>query len=177
MNNIDLSKICSEEEGDSWTPIGNSEENAYTGTFNGNGKTIENLYINNTTSEEDQGLFGNVSSGGKIEKLVVSGSVTDTSSNSNDVGGIVGQNFGGTVTGCAFSGTVTSSGISGGVVGDNGGSVTNSYNTGTVTGPVSASGNNSVRVGGVVGSNSLSATVTNCYNTGTVTGPVSASRQ
>ena len=163
MNDIDLNGSATNQ----WTPIGTSN-NPYSGTFDGNGHTIRGLYIKNTSSDEDQGLFGNVSSGGKIEKLVVSGSVTDISGNSNDVGGIAGQNFGGSVTGCAFSGSVTSSsvsvgGISGGVVGQNHGSVTNCYNTGSVN----VTGNDG-RGGGVVGSNN-NGSVENCYNTGSVT--------
>ncbi len=169
--NIDLSEICSEEEGVSWTPIGNSS--GYSGTFNGDGHTISGLYIDSTA--DDQGLFGYVGSyvgtGGTVKDLSVSGSV----SGNNFVGGVVGDNSG-TVINCAFSGSVKGSGIYvGGVVGLNSSgdssasaSVTNCYNTGTVTGPDSGSGS---YVGGVVGSNSFSATVTNCYNTGKVSGP------
>ena len=161
---IDLSEICSEEKGVSWTPIGNSESTAYTGTFDGNGKTIENLYINNTTSDEDQGLFGRVN-GGTVQNLSVSGSVSV--SGGEHVGGIAGQN-GGRITDCDFTGSVTSSGnFVGGVVGDNGGTVKNCYNTGTVTGTVNVIGNSSF-VGGVVGYNRGS--VENCYNTGNISG-------
>ena len=150
---------------DPWIPIGSSS-NPYSGNFNGNGKTISGLYINNSTAD-DQGLFGRVN-GGTVKDLSVSGSV----SGNNYVGGIVGYNFSGTVTNCAFSGSGSVSGSDhvGGVVGLNSSgdssasaSVTNCYNTGEVSG--------SEFVGGVVGSNSFSATVTNCYNTGTVSGP------
>ncbi len=152
--NIDLSEICSEEEGDSWTPIGNSEENAYTGTFNGQNFKISGLTINNSRAN-DQGLFGYVGSSGKIEKLSVSGDINGN----NYVGGVVGLNLG-SVENCHNTGTVTGTGdYVGGVVGDNRGSVINCYNTGTVSGN---------QVGGVVGYNISS--VTNCYNTGTVTG-------
>ena len=180
MENITLN---SNEE---WEPIGN-EEHLYTGTFDGNGKTISGLYIDSSTN--DQGLFGCLDQGGTVKDLSVSGNV----SGDMYVGGVVGYNNGGTVTGCTFSvsgkvsgsnhvggvvgsnsgtvencyntGSVKGSGIYvGGVVGNNGGSVTNCYNTGEVSGTY---------VGGVVGWNSSgdsSASVTNCYNTGTVTG-------
>ena len=159
MNNIDLSSVCSKENGN-WTPIGN-DAHQYIGTFDGNGKTIKNLYINNTSSDTDyQGLFGYVS--GTVKDLTVSGSV------SGDwyVGGVVGYNNGGTVTGCIFSssGSVSGSDHVGGVVGsNNNGTVENCYNTGKVTGSSEYS-----YIGGVVGYNS--GTVKNCYNTGTVTG-------
>ena len=153
-DDIDLSGICSEESDTSWTPIGNSIDNLYEGTFNGDGHTISGLYIN-SSSANDQGLFGYVSGSGKIEKLSVSGDINGN----NYVGGVVGLNLG-SVENCHNTGTVTGTGdYVGGVVGDNRGSVINCYNTGTVSGN---------RVGGVVGYNISS--VTNCYNTGTVTG-------
>ena len=173
MNNINLNpdmKIS--EDGtvtgahDQWIPIG-SISNEYTGTFNGNGKTISGLYIN-TTSYEDQGLFGYLS--GTVQNLSVSGSV----SGDWHVGGVVGYNNGGTVTGCIFSGSGSVSGSYhvGGIVGQNRGSVENCYNTGAVSGPDSGYSN---VVGGVVGYNDSGANVENCYNTGTVSGPDSGS--
>ena len=153
MNNIDLKDVCGESN--SWTPIGNSESTAYTGTFDGNGHKIENLYINTTDSGDDnQGLFGYVGSEGTVQNLSVSGSVKGN----NYVGGVAGDNSG-SVTNCAFSGSVSGNSSVGGVVGLNRGSVENCYNTGAVN----SSGNN---VGGVVGYNS--GPVKNCYNTGTV---------
>ena len=145
--------VTNGKELDPWTPIGTSRP--YSGTFDGNGKTISGLYINDSSADY-QGLFGYVDTGGTVKDLGVSGSV----SGGEDVGGIVGNNFSGTVTNCAFSGSVSGSGNRvGGVVGLNGGNVTGCYNTGKVTG-------NSV--GGVVGDNISS--VTNCYNTGKVSG-------
>ena len=156
MNDIDLSSVCSEENG-TWTPIGNSIKQ-YSGTFNGDGHTISGLYINSSRAN-DQGLFGFVGSEGTVQNLTVSGSV----SGHWYVGGVVGYN-GGSVENCYNTGSVTGSGwYVGGVVGDNGGSVTNSYNTGAVN----SSGN---YVGGVVGWNISSGNVTNCYNTGAVSG-------
>ena len=185
MNDIDLSSVCGPELNDgssvSWTPIGNSESTAYTGTFDGNGNTIENLYINNTTNDYYQGLFGYVS--GKVQNLTVDGTVsgsgnrvggvvgynsgsvinctnTGSVSGSEYVGGVVGYNIS-SVTNCYNTGAVNSSGYwGGGVVGVNGGSVTNSYNTSSVKG--------NWYVGGVVGYNYGS--VTNCYNIGDVIG-------
>ena len=157
MNDIDLSSVCSEENG-TWTPIGNSSSNSYRGTFNGAGHTISGLYIDSSDNDY-QGLFGYLSTDGgnigTVKDLSVSGSV------SGDwyVGGVVGRNFSGTVTGCTFSGSVSGNIYVGGVVGYNGGTVENCYNTGSVSG-------NSV--GGVVGYNS--GTVENCYNTGSVSG-------
>ena len=157
MNNIDLSSVCGESN--SWTPIGTSEENAYTGTFNGNNYTISGLYIDTTTNY--QGFFGVLGQGGIVQNLSVSGTVKGSGIH---VGGVVGQNFGGSVENCYNIGKVTGSADSsnvGGVVGDNRGTVENCYNTGNISG-----GN---QVGGVVGRN-FGGNVKNCYNTGEVSG-------
>ena len=59
--NIDLKGYCYKADKTqslnelSWVPIGN-ETNKYKGTFDGNGKTISNLYIN--ASQRYMGLFG-----------------------------------------------------------------------------------------------------------------------
>ena len=181
---IDLSEICSEEEGDSWTPIGN-EDHLYTGTFDGQNFKISGLYINSSTAD-DQGLFGYVGTGGTVKDLTVSGSVKGD----DYVGGVVGYNDEGRVENCHNIGSVSGERYVGGVVGyndegrvknchnigevsgdrvggvvgyNNGGTVENCYNTGTVTGTYDY-------VGGVVGYNYSGGSVTNCYNTGTVTG-------
>ncbi len=62
VKEIDMSTVCHEADTEkqvaelSWTPIGNSYDNKYQGTFDGNGKTISNLYINATS--DDTGFFG-----------------------------------------------------------------------------------------------------------------------
>ena len=136
-----------------WTPIGDSSNNQYSGSFDGDGHTISGLNI--AGSDDYQGLFGYVYQGGTVQNLTVDGTV----SGAGTVGGIVAQNYG-TIQNCTNTGTVTGTyDYVGGVVGYNSGSVENCYNTGTVSGGV---------VGGVVGYNSSSSTVENCYNTGAV---------
>ena len=135
-----------------WTPIGNSN-NKYTGTFNGNDRTVSGLYFNNSSTKY-VGLFGYVS-GGTVQKV----GVVDSYFKGDDyVGGVVGNNNGGTVTDCYNTGTISGSYYVGGVAGHNINTVTDCYNTGTI------SGNNDV--GGVAGVNS--GTIENCYNEGTV---------
>ena len=59
---IDMSTVCHVEdksqnlEEKSWEPIGNTYNNSYEGTFDGNYKTITNLYIN--ANQKYMGLFG-----------------------------------------------------------------------------------------------------------------------
>ena len=160
-DDIDLSEICSEEKGDSWTPIG-TDINPYRGTFNGDGHTISGLYIN-SSSDNYQGLFGYVGTDGTdgtVKDLTVSGSVKGD----DYVGGVVGYNRG-RVENCHNIGSVSGDRYVGGVVGDNRGTVENCHNIGEVSGN---------RVGGVVGYNN-GGTVENCYNTGKVSGPDSGS--
>ncbi|MCL2283510.1 MAG: fibrobacter succinogenes major paralogous domain-containing protein [Fibromonadales bacterium] len=68
-----------------WTPIGNST-NSFKGTFNGNGKVVCGLYINNNTADY-QGLFG-VAYEGKIHNLGLVGFFIKGKLN---VGGISGR--------------------------------------------------------------------------------------
>ena len=150
-------KVTNGSELAQWTPIGNSEESAYSGTFDGNGKTISGLYINDSTAD-DQGLFGCLDQGGTVQDLTVSGSVKGDWF----VGGVVGYNSG-SVINCTNTGSVKGSGNwVGGVVGYNSGTVENCYNIGAVSG-------SGLYVGGVVGWNS-SGIVENCYNIGKVSG-------
>jgi len=140
-----------------WTPIGN-DYTPFTGTFDGNNKTISNLTINNTAANY-QGLFGCVGSGGTVEKVVLSGGSISAKSY---VGGVVGRNYG-TVKNSHTSGNVSGTGDNvGGVVGSNNGMVENCYATGNVSSTTGA------YVGGVVGGSN--GTVRNCYATGDVSG-------
>lgn len=91
QNNINLSSICSEELGN-WDPIGN-ETTKFSGTFDGNNKRIEGLYIN--TFNNNQGLFG--VNTGDIKNLSISGNVTTSG---NNFGNIVGKLDGGNISNC-----------------------------------------------------------------------------
>ena len=103
-----------------WEPIGNYYLR-YSGTFDGNGKTISNITI--TAVYDSYGLFGRVDGGGTIKNLNVKNmTVTSSASSTVHIGGIAGYNYGTidgcTVTGSKLSGTVSSS-YMGGIVGSN----------------------------------------------------------
>ena len=88
---IDLSDFCHAADDSkiekSWVPIGNSN-NKYQGTFDGNNKTITNLYIN--ASQLNVGLFG-CTYEGTIKNLTFEyANVTNTN---NYVGVLVGKAF------------------------------------------------------------------------------------
>ena len=147
----------------SWTPIADWMENRttqYSGTFDGNNKTVSGLYFNGDST--CIGLFGSSESDGNIKNV----GVVDSYFKGNDfVGGVCGRNDG-TITNCYNAGNLTaieSSAAIGGICGyNNGGTVTNCYNTGTVTATGSVA-----FVGGVCGCSI--EPISNCYNIGTVT--------
>ena len=177
MADIDL-------KNDGWTPIGigydkDGEFNAnkvFYGTFNGNGKYIKNLNVDNTVI--DAGLFGVVDSA-KISNLVVYGSVSSASALHG--GAIVGKlTNNATIDGCGFVGNVNLSSNSnetisaGGIAGiiTNGGTITNCYHNGKIT--------SSKNAGGILGTAEFTqagtVTIENCYQAnGTITGNDDAS--
>ena len=146
-----------------WTPIADwmgNRTTQYSGTFDGNNKTVSGLYFNGDST--CIGLFGSSEADGNIKNV----GVVDSYFKGNDhVGGVCGNN-GGTITNCYNAGNLTaieSSATIGGICGyNNAGTVTNCYNTGTVTATGSVAS-----VGGVCGCST--APISNCYNIGTVT--------
>ena len=145
-----------------WTPIGADYNNAYTGIFDGNGKTITGLTFNQSETS-NVGLIGYLGSGGKVQNLTLE----NVNLNGDwDVGGVVGYNNNGTVTACTASGSINGKEYVGGIVGSNYlGTVTACYNT-------SSTVNGSYLVGGVVGQNNKGI-VTACYNaSGSIYGEV-----
>ena len=146
-----------------WTPIADwmgNRTTQYSGTFDGNNKTVSGLYFNGDST--CIGLFGSSESDGNIKNV----GVVDSYFKGNDhVGGVCGNNAG-TITNCYNAGNLTaieSSADIGGICGyNNGGTIANCYNTGTVTATgIVAS------VGGVCGCST--ELILNCYNIGTVT--------
>ena len=146
-----------------WTPIADwmgNRTTQYSGTFDGNNKTVSGLYFNGDST--CIGLFGSSESDGNIKNV----GVVDSYFKGNDhVGGVCGNNAG-TITNCYNAGNLTaieSSAHIGGICGyNNSGTIANCYNTGTVT----ATGQ-VFSVGGVCGCST--APISNCYNIGTVT--------
>jgi hypothetical protein len=129
-----------------------------TGTFDGQGYEIRDLFINRP-DEELVGLFGAVDRGGIIKNV---GVVDVTVTSETTVGGLAGWNYYGTVRNSYSSGNVTGKYNIGGLLGENYyGTVSNSYSSGNVTGVT--------RVGGLVGEDWY-GTVGNSYYTGSVTG-------
>jgi hypothetical protein len=143
--------------GRGWEPIW-SYGDGFTGTFDGQGYEICNLFINRP-DEMYVGLFGIIGEGARIENI---GVVTADVNGIEMVGALVGYNQRGTVNNCYATGTVVSPHTVGGLVGNNYGNVSNSWSTCSVT-------CNEYVAGGLVGYNADLATVSNSYFTGSVT--------
>ena len=145
-----------------WAPVGTSASNAFTGSLQGAGYTIRNLYISIASTVNRVGLFGETGSASVIQNVGVTDAHIRGDVNFSSSGGLVGWNgVGGSISNSYASGSVTSGSGSrvGGLVGWNAGRIRNSYATGDVTG---------FYVGGLVGNNNT-ASISNSYATGSVT--------
>ena len=161
-------------------PIVNDSLNLYNGQYNGDKKTINELYINHEA--DNQGLFGSTASTCNIQNVtLMDGSIKGGSK----VGGIVGENKG-TVQDCSFLISTTNvktvhvegtGSYVGGIVGFNTGenAVVRDCSNAATVGDTSMSGQT---VGGIVGLNANNAKVegtdstnyTKSQNTGMVYG-------
>jgi len=192
MNNIAAGGTSTWHSGAGFVPIGlydgnSGDANTYSGTFNGQGFTINGLYIN-TPSSDYAGLFGDTSPNATIENVNLTNvtvigdlyagglvgvgngtfsndSSSGTVSGSSIVGGLLGILYG-SVTDCSSGGTVTGNGAvydMGGLVGYfQSGSISNSYSSANVT-----TGASSSVIGGLVGVNY--GTISNSYASGAIT--------
>ena len=160
---IDLSEFChaadaaTNTEELSWDPIGNGK--MYCGTFDGNGKTIRNLYINTTFIF--RGFFG-YANGGSIKNITFDNAKVK---NTNKFGtGILTGGFEKCtienikiLANCSVEGTENT----GGIAGAGAGNISNCENRAMVNG--------TNQVGGIVG-NYCNNTISSCANYGAVTG-------
>ena len=160
---IDMSTVCHAADKSqnleevSWEPIGNTT-NRYMGTFDGNNKTITNLYIN--ANQEYSGLFGYTFISTIKNLTFVNANVTNTNS---FTGILVGYGYGGTYqnimtsTSCEVNGGDGTGGIAGKLAGN----AYNCVNYATVQGKE--------QVGGLFSSYDSSKSITACANYGKVT--------
>jgi len=140
--------------GTAMVPIGNFGGISFSGTFNGNGFQIQNWQNSQTTTADNQGLFGNA--GGSLLNITMSG-VIKVRGGSN-VGAVLGYSFGlnmiNTTVIFSTGSTVTGLGNTvGGAVGY-GGQYSN-VTCGRISGSVAIQGVN--QVGGYVGNTNYSS--------------------
>ena len=196
VKEIDMSTVCHKADAEkqvaelSWTPIGNFASNKYQGTFDGNGKTISNLYIINAASKH-LGFFGYAEKGSiknitfdnakvkstgdhctgilvGFEKLCIIENIKTLANCSvegkEQVGGIAGM-ASGDIGNCENHAKVNGANVVGGIVGNywqSVKSIISCANYGVVTGT-------GKQVGGIAGYFD-SGTIQNCANYGDVTG-------
>lgn len=173
-------------QGIAFTPVGSTKA-PFTGMFNGNGHTIENLNIQ-TGELYDAGLFGSIGTKGVIANLninqaevtgrynvgILSGENAGLIQNStvigkvsgySNVGGLVGANNAGEVNYCKASANVyPQNDFAGILVGGNTGLIQYSQASGEVVAP------NSNHVGGLTGDNGEGGSILNSDATGFVAG-------
>ncbi|MGD8786569.1 MAG: GLUG motif-containing protein, partial [Phycisphaerales bacterium] len=143
---------------------------AFNGSFNGNGYRIKHLTIRGGTRHM-LGLFGKTGEEAQILNLGLE-NVSIKVDGSSCVGALSGLNHG-YISHCSSNGKISSinrSGILGGLVGDNhGGSITKCYADCEISGE---QGDiiKSDYLGGIVGMNWFFGRISNCYASGAVTG-------
>ena len=167
---IDMSTVChkadtgTQVEELSWTPIGNSDNNKYQGTFDGNGKTISNLYINATS--ENTGFFGNAEAGSLKNITFDNARVNSTGKRytgilAGSAGSCMIENIK-TLASCSVEGNMST----GGIVGSGAeGNIINCENHAAVKG--------TDKVGGILGAYidfDFDNSIISCANYGAVTG-------
>ena len=166
---IDMSKVChaaDESNGVaelSWEPISKSS-NPWHGSFDGNNKTISNLYIN--TSAENSGLFGFILNDYvrcSIKDIIFENvNITSTA----DYSGVLAGNVKNTnISGITVnSGSINGTTDVGGIVGfANKTNITNCVNRIPIVG-------SNKNIGGIIGYGGENISVTNCANYGDVKG-------
>ena len=86
-----------------WTPIGNSEDNAYVGMFDGNGYEIKEIRLVDVQAQShtNRGLFGWIGTGGKVQDLAVSVKYVGNSSLAVSDSGLLSVNNAGTIERCS----------------------------------------------------------------------------
>ena len=191
---IDLSEFCHAADGTkyteevSWTPIGYS--NTYQGTFDGDGKTIRNLYINATSGYV---AFFSYTYGCSLKNITFDNAKVKSTGNYNtgilagkaccsieniktlvncscegieNVGGIAGIAEDSKIINCENHAEVKGADSVGGIAGrseGSGTSISSCANYGVITSTLT-------RAGGIVGYFDL-GTIQNCANYGNIMGP------
>ena len=164
---IDMSSVCHAAangvEELSWTPIGISTNQWY-GTFNGNNKTISNLYIN--SSELHQGLFGDVCDDNNRASIkdIIFEDVNIKRSN-ECLGVLVGYAYNADISGIVVnSGSVNGNKNVGGIAG-----LTSNVELSDCINRIDVTGDDNY-VGGIVGFAEGTSAIKNCANYGNVEG-------
>jgi len=190
---IDASDTQNWNNGQGFNPIGDYFEGdlskRFKGSYNGNGFTINNLFINRPSTGY-QGIFGHTYQATISNLGLVNANITGL----HAVGGIAGEIWQTTISSCFCVGSITGLSSVGGLVGTHYSSSTiqNCFSSGNVLGTANAIGglvgmssssvinscyskgnvnsNNGNMIGGLVGWNTYNSNISNSYSMGNVTG-------
>ena len=152
-----------------WTPMGASSSAAFTGDFDGNGKTITGLCMDG--EDAISGLFGYVGKTGSIHDLTIAdASVKSTKTSYGVYTALVAASNAGTISNVALKDSaVFGSGYIGGVAGTNSGTITGCANESAAVSHNATVYSSSSPAGGIVGSHS-SGSILLSYNKAAITG-------
>lgn len=141
-----------------WTPIGNGYYNGFTGTLDGDGHTVNGIYINKTGEVTYMALIGYSKTNAVIKNLGVANGYIKAY---GQVAGICGNNAGAKIINCHNGATIIGSIHTGGIAGNiyDNSLIEKCYNTGHV---FTTEG----YAGGICATISRDSEVRNCYNTG-----------
>ena len=188
MENVNCSGFDPEGMASSFTPIG-AWDGPFTGTFDGNGNSINNFSI--PIAAASTGLFGEIEGGSVYDLAIINANIVG----SDDTGILTGKADTGTTINRVFvNGKTSGSYETGGLVGyANGATITNVYadvnvsgytNTGGIIGYLSNSStldkayskniiadqpSGGWYLGGIVGFAGTNSTITNCYSIANIT--------
>lgn len=174
INTDDDGKVTNGTSFRIWLPMGkinanNGQQMLYAGIFDGKGHSISGVYANlyDAPVEDPKNIYNNKDYAGLfglLEGVTRNLSVIDSYMRGEDcIGGICGNEDGGTIQNCYSAATVCGDSYIGGICGRSEGDsiIENCYNTGYVYGVTRS-------IGGICGDNS--ATLQGCYNVGKVNG-------
>lgn len=190
-NNLSLGSVAPA----SYVAIGNATT-PFAGVFDGDGKTISDLYINGT-GFLNTGMFGVIGAKGVVKNInfskciavtagenvgIVAGESAGTISNVNVTqsvvdcngelgGGIVGNlTTGSLVENCSFSGSAMTEGSVGGIAGEGlGATIIGCSVRANLTVDAFSSVNYNKQCGGIIGTAMNQCVISNCYVSGTIT--------
>ena len=179
-NNLDLSIYNAQNTdfngGKGWIPIGTFDwdtnlDRSFAGHFDGQNRTIANMYINDSNSER-VGLFGHTQNAAVRNLGIINVNVTAGQWVGAVAGDVCAENESADIENCYSTGAINGEcqvgGITGFVYGENGNaSVKNCYSSCAVRGTQMQIGG---VAGDVLGNDGGNAIIENCYSTGTIIG-------
>ncbi|MBO4964030.1 MAG: fimbrillin family protein, partial [Prevotella sp.] len=152
-NNIELTGE------NNWMPVCQSRDNPYTGTFDGNGKSISGLNISSDASYV--GFIGRLGEGGAVKNLTLEVANMSSTGSSAIIGAVAGSNIG-TISDChVINSTISGKFRAGGVAGINNGTVSYCHVSDDCS--VKGESDSFLFLGGIAGQNESSGKITACY--------------